>query len=776
MADASMNGNTQLRASPRYHESAYRRSAKATPPDRGHAVLRHVLLGLALLGGFAPWGWADTRPKVALVLSGGGARGFAHVGVLKALEDARVPVDMVVGTSMGAIIGGLYASGMSPAALERELIAIEWGGLFESRAPRQTLSQRRKEDDLQMSPVLMLGFRDGEFRLPGGAVSTRSLEWLLRKYTLGTRHLPDFDALPTPYRAVATDMETGEAVVLSKGDLAGALRASMSVPGVFAPLEMDGRILGDGGLVDNLPVSVARRMGADVVIAVNIGTPLAGRETLGNVVGVTAQMVNILTEQNVQRSIAELTPADLLLTPPLGKFTSANFGNAADIAQLGHDYAKTISASLARFAVDEPVYAQWQSNRHVQPPPSAPLAFVRFEGVPPQRAAQLGKVVDTNARQPLDMETLESDLLQLTASGDYERVDYRLTADAADTSQREGLVFKLDENHWGPNYFRVGLALRTDFQGESDFNLKVTHNRHWLTPGGTEWRNRLEIGDTTAAHTELYHPWGGDRDRFVALQFGYSKRKQMLYDTQGRSLALLSKRKLWAGIDHGWTVGKSGQLGEARLGLFAARRNLTSELASISELSGLGVNWTESGARLSFVSDQLDFANFPQTGYRWTSDLTVGRRSVSTDSEPYNQLEMAGTRAWSWGPHTLNIHARAARVSDVVLGTVDEYSLGGFHNLSGYKPGQVAGNHLLFGRLGYYRRLPAEPVISRAVFVGGTLEAARVWNVGTSLTDSRTKWGMSLYVGADTVVGPVYLGLVHAPRQTTGIYLFVGRP
>jgi len=775
-------GNEALN-NPSYHETRSRRTTQVTP----RVLLRKALLACCIV--CAGSGWAATsaaadspgaasphRPKVALVLSGGGARGFAHVGVLKALEAARVPVDMVVGTSMGAIIGGLYASGMTPDALERELIAIEWGGLFESRAPRQTLSQRNKEDDLQMSPVLSLGFRDGEFRLPSGAISTRSLEWLLRRYTLHTRHLAHFDALPTPYRAVATDMETGEPVVLADGDLAGALRASMSVPGVFAPLEMNGRILGDGGLVDNLPVQVARSMGADVVIAVNIGTPLAGRETLGNVLGVTAQMVNILTEQNVQRSIATLTPADLLLSPPLGSFTSASFSNAKDIAKLGSDYARTITASLERFSVDEANYAQWHARRNLQQTAATHLAFVQFEGVPKERAQQLQRLVDTAPGHPIDMAVLEDDLIQLTASGDYERVDYQLRNAAG--AAGEGLVFKLAENNWGPNYFRVGLSLRTDFQGEGEFNLKINHRRHWLTPNGTEWRNQLEIGNTTSLMTELYHPWGGERDRFVSAHVAVSKTKVMLYAATGESLALLGKRKLGLGLDHGWTVGRAGALGEMRLGLFVARRAVTVELASDSVTNGRDneVNWTETGARARFVSDQLDHAHFPQEGHRLTGELAAGRRKQGSVDQHFNQLELTGTRAYTWGAHTFNLHARAARVSDELLGAVDEYSLGGFHNLSGYKPGQLAGNHIVFGRLGYYRRLAAEPVISRALFVGGTLEMGKVWNEAATRSTNKTQWGMSLYLGADTVIGPVYFGLMHAPKQDTSIYLLVGRP
>ena len=198
------------------------------------------------------------RPRIGLVLSGGGARGLAHVGVLKVLEELQIPIDVITGTSMGAIVGGLYASGMRAADLDRALRAVNWGEVFTNRVQRQQLSQRRKEEDFEIAAAIELGLRDGELLLPSGAVSSRGLESLLRRYTLPVRGVARFDDLPIRFRAVATDMETGAAVVLDSGDLALALRASMSVPGAFAPTEVDGRVLGDGGLVNNLPIDVAR--------------------------------------------------------------------------------------------------------------------------------------------------------------------------------------------------------------------------------------------------------------------------------------------------------------------------------------------------------------------------------------------------------------------------------------------------------------------------------------------------------------------------------------
>lgn len=724
---------------------------------------------------------AAARPKVALVLSGGGARGFAHVGVLKALEAARVPVDMIVGTSMGAIVGGLYASGMTADELEREILAVQWGDLFNSREPRQLLSQRRKEEDFELSPVLALGFREGEFRLPTGAVSSRSLEMLLRRYTLPTRHLTSFDQLPTPFRAVATDMETGQPVVMDSGDLATALRASMSVPGVFSPVTVGERILGDGGLVDNLPVGVARRMGADVIIAVNIGTPLAGRETLGTVLGITAQMVNILTEQNVQASIATLTPSDLLLTPPLGKLTSADFERAPELVRIGREYADTVTAALQRFSAPQDRYARWVSAR-VQAAVGntervGRIASIRFEGVNERRAERLEAGLDTSVGQRVDVDRIEDDLQKLAAAGDYERIDYSLVRRPG--TDQEDLAILLRENNWGPNYLRLGIDLRTDFQGQGAFNLRLSHNRHWLNDSGAEWRNRVQLGETLGVFSEIYQPLGLASERFVAAYIDGRVRKVELFAPSGEALALVQRQGVQVGADIGWPIGLRGTIGEMRLGVIGAQRSTTPEL--VSRAIPLNVaqtqRWREAGVRATVMADQLDYANFPSRGYRAMGEAVVGRRSYDNlPSGPFDRVEASVTAVKSWGPHTLNVGARLARASDVPLGAVDEYSLGGFQQLSGYRVGQVAGNYLAFGRLTYYRRLPFDAGPARALFAGGSLEAGNAWANRRDVSLRDLRGAGSLFIGADTGIGPLYLSLVSAPKGFTGLYLFLGRP
>lgn len=724
------------------------------------------------------------KPKVALVLSGGGARGLTHVGVLKVLEDMKVPVDYVVGTSMGAIIGGLYAAGMSADDLESEILKVDWGDVFERREPRQLLSQRRKEEDFELSPVLTFGYRDGEFRLPTGAVSTRSLELLLRRYTLSTRLLATFDGLPTPFRAVATDMETGRAVVLDHGDLAVALRASMSVPGVFSPVEVDGRILGDGGLVNNLPIDVARRMGADVVIAVNIGTPLAGRETLGSLLGITTQMVNILTEQNVQASIATLKPEDLLIQPSLGDLTSADFEKAPQLVRIGEAHARDMTAALQRFTVDTSTYAQWQASRGMNAQAYAErmgqIKAVRFEGVPEQRAEQLALALDSTPGQRVDVARIEDDLKVLAASGDYERVDYRLERVRDNTD--ETLVIGLRENDWGPNYLRLGMDLRTDFDGRGAFNLLIGHNRHWLNDSGTEWRNRLQLGETLAGYSEIYQPLGRANDSFVAGYVDASIKRLEVYGSDGDALGIGRRQGLRLGADYGWPIGLLGRYGDMRLGVQLGLHKAIPDLvaASVSEDEELIATqkWRDVGVRAALISDQLDYANFPSAGYRFQSELAAGdRRVVNTDEHrSFTRLEMQGSFVQSWGAHTLNLGGRFARATSVPVGAIDEYSLGGFQQLSGYRVGQVAGNYLLFGRATYYRRLPWSVSVARALFAGGSLEAGNAWDSRRDISVHGLRWGTSLFIGADTGVGPLYLSVVSAPKGYTGLYLFLGRP
>jgi len=743
-------------------------------------------LSLAWLSSASPAMAADeastatppTRPRIGLVLSGGGARGLSHVGVLKVLERYRVPVDVIAGTSMGAIIGGLHASGMSAKDLEKELLNVNWDAVFANRVSRQELSQRRKEEDFDISPVIEIGMRDGEWRVPLGAISGRGLETLLRRYTLPVRSVQKFDDLPTPFRAVATDMENGQAVVLSEGDLALALRSSMSVPGVFAPTEVRERLLGDGGLVNNLPIDVARSMGADIVIVVNIGTPLSGRSTLGSLGGLTSQMINILTEQNVQRSLASMKPTDVLILPQLGELTSGDFAKTRELIDLGELGAEALAARLQTLTLSPEDYVRWKARKARDTTPQATVAAIRFEGTTLTNPSRFASLLESAVGQPFDPAMAERDARRLAASDDYVRADYALVS----RPEGETLVFDLEDKPWGPHYFRIGLDMSTDLRGKSDFNIKISHNRHWLTRNGTEWRNHLQIGKVPRIFSELYHPlnWtvGLSNDWFVA-GYGEAERREMaVYNsTDGEEQGRYYRNTGRVGLDLGQ---RWGQWGSVRLGVTHLALRVEPQILSV-DYTGPTNSFTtrETGLRLGVVVDQLDFANFPQHGYRINSEVVHGRRrdSLTGDgSERFTRFEAEGSLVGSWGNDTLNANARVFHADQTPGAGLGRYSLGGFQHMSGYLPGQIEGNYLLFSRLAYYHRLEYVPVLTRGLFLGGSLEAGNAWNKSSEVSLGDLRSGMSLFAGADTGLGPVYLGLTHAPRGSTGLYLFIGRP
>jgi NTE family protein len=713
----------------------------------------------------------EPRARVGLVLSGGGARGLAHVGVLKVLEAQHIRIDAIAGTSMGAIVGGLYASGLSAQEVEREVSAIDWTRVFEPRLERQHLSQRRKEEDFEFSALFEFGLRDGELRAPVAAVSTRRLESLLRRYTLPVRTIDAFDRLPIPFRAVATDLETGAAVVLDHGDLALALRSSMSVPGVFAPIEADGRVLGDGGLVNNVPIDVVRAMGVDVVIVVNVGTPLAGRDSLNSALGVTTQMINILTEQNVQRSLATLGERDVLVAPSLGTLTSSDFEHAAELIALGERGADAALAKLRLLARSADEFAQWRAGLPREQPPEATLAGVTFEGSTITNPARFAAQLESQPGQPFERSRAERDVRSLMASGDYLRVDYRLVT----RDGRDELLFDLDDKPWGPNYLRVGLDLSTDFEGRGSFNLKLSHNRHWLTPSGTEWRNRVQIGAVPSVFTEIYHPlnWtiGLSNDWFIAAYASAERRNGTIYNGRGDELARYKRKEARVGLDIGqpW-----GRFGEVRLGLTTQRVSATPTLVS-AEVADVAqpLRATDVGARLAVVVDQLDFASFPTQGYRLVSQLSLGEGSAAGR---FQQLEASAIGVQSFGAHTFSLFGAVRGASQREPQAIGRYELGGFHQLSGYRDGQLLGNYIAFTRLTWYWRLPYAPLAARGLFVGATAEAGNAWATKIEARHGDLRTGMSVFVGADTGLGPLYLGLTHAPQGQTGVALFLGRP
>ncbi len=344
----------------------------------------------------------NQRPRVGLVLGGGGARGAAHIGVLKELERLRIPVDVIAGTSMGAIVGGLYASGMTADELEELAGSLDWAAALTDKPDREDLSFRRKQDDTQFPIDFELGVRGADLVLPKGVIQGQKLDLLLRELTMRVSHIRDFDDLPIPFRAVASDIERGEAHVMGSGDLARSMRASMSVPGVFAPVRIRGRSLVDGGLTGNLPVEVMQQMDVDVIIAVDVEFPLYGREELGSALAISEQMLTILIRKETLRQIDHLEEHDILIRPELGTYGSSDFGNIVETIEPGAFAARAQSEKLRSFAVDQATYDDYQARRAAPQQTGSELAFVRVVHEGKLSPAVLESRLSVKAGDPID--------------------------------------------------------------------------------------------------------------------------------------------------------------------------------------------------------------------------------------------------------------------------------------------------------------------------------------------------------------------------------------
>ena len=706
------------------------------------------------------------RPKICLVLSGGGARGAAHVGVLKVLEELRVPIDCIAGTSMGSLVGSAYATGTSIPEMEKIIAGISTEMLFKENPPREELSMRSKQDDYKIFFTPELGLKRGEIQLGKGVVTGVQLETVLRELAKAKGYY-HFDELPIPFRAVATDLVTGKKVVFSEGELANVMRASMSVPGAVAPAEFGGMMLVDGMLTSNLPVETAREMGADVVIAVNVGTPLLKREELNGLMGVAGQMLSILTEQNVQASLASLKSTDILITPELGNFSTADFDHLPRIAPLGEEAARKAAAQLAQYSLPAGEYAALREQQKVAVVPDLhPVDEIRFENLQRVNPGSVQAVVKTKPGQAVDQKTLDSDMRRIYGTGDFEHVNYRFLEEPG----RRVLAVDAVEKSWGPDYLRFGLGLTTDFSGDAYFNILASYRKTWLNSLGAEWRTDLQVGRTSSLQTELYQPLNAEGSFFVAPHANIERRTANIYEGD-HHIATYDMFSTQAGADVGMNFGRYG---EFRLGALAGV--LKPSLDTGPETLSPGESRINQGAYTArLVLDQLDSVHFPRYGWRAGYKIFNSNESLGAD-DSYTKWDADASGAYSFGEHTINVALKAGgKVGADNLPRYDQFQWGGFLQQSGYATGQLTGESLRFGRLMYYRRILRGSIFEGA-YGGISLEASKVRNPLVPGNSEDLLKSASVFVAADTPVGPAYLGYGHAADGNSSFYFYLGRP
>jgi NTE family protein len=711
----------------------------------------------------APDASVKPRPKIALVLSGGGARGFAHIGVLRALQELRIPVDFVVGTSMGSVVGGAYAAGSSVEQLELLVRRTDWNAVVADRPPRDELIYRRREEDLLLPSRIEFGVHEDGVSLPPAAAGNEALELALTSILpSGTRDKPA-NLLQLPFRSVASDLVTGELVELSDAPLFLAMRASLAVPGVFAPVRVNQRLLVDGGLVRNLPVDVAREMGADIIIAVNVGTPLAPEKELVSAVSVAQQMLQILTEQNVQRSLKELRPSDILVQPNLGGIGFLDFGRYDRAMKEGEAAVRAMSEKLVKLALPEAQYAAYEVKRLSAPVAiDQPVLLTKLEVAPSGRINPKELEVQSGLKigQMVTSEQATAAGNQLFGRGDLARVETEVRDDESGRS----VLIKPTEAEWAHSRLRVGLELNSDFSENNAFEIKALHVLSSLNDWGAELRTTARVGTARVLSNQFWQPLGAGSQWYVAPTLEFASGATDIFNNNGLRQARYAYDYTSTQIALGRQLGRWGDLRYT-----VARTNSNAHYTIPEDLTRQHVSQTVQ--TLSFNVDTLDTIAFPTRGTLFSLDWQRALHANDVAAAVPAQQQVKGLEAFHVGRWAGHVYAEWARSQ----GGAADNNLGGFLRLSGTTPESVVGSRTVLGRVVMARSIGAMPAaLGGDVRLGFSLEAGGAYSPTDPLRWGKLKNAASGFIAVDTRFGPLYFGAGTTKGGNSSAYLFLG--
>jgi len=734
-----------------------------------------IALGLLLLGFHTNAEEVEAKsfhdgPKIGVVLGGGGARGAAHVGVLRKLEELNIPIDYIAGTSMGSIVAGLYAAGLTPDEIEEAIKTIDWESLFDDAPPREELSFRRKRDDELNLVGAKLGVSSDGVKISKAVVQGQKFDLELNKLTHDVAHVEDFNEMAIPFRAVATDIATGEAVVLDHGNLALALRASMSVPAAFAGVDIEGKYLVDGGVANNLPINVVRDMGADIVIAVSVASPLKTRDEIQSSLDVISQLVDLLTYRNVQQQIASLEDSDILIHPELGDITSADFSRAYQAIEKGEVAATRHEQRLRKLSVSGEEYQNYLAWREEFAKQAATdqdqiLAFFEIDNDSPLSDSFILSRVTDQTGQILDVALLESEISELYGLDVFENVRYELKTRGNET----GVILHVIQKGWGPNYLQGGLATGGNLKGDSSINVSLAYTRTMINSLNGEWRTYAQLGDSPKLVTELYQPLDfnskfyfnpklllADQYNLKAYDGDYAVGEYRIH-RYGASLAVGSELGAWGDLRLTW------------------RRYRGEVEARVGQPPDLDDGFQGGELVPSFYVDKLDSLDFPNNGHLLLFEWVDSDERYGADDN-FEQYRFDSLYAKTWGRQTYWGGLKIYTSVDDKAPYQNQFQAGGFQNLSGYQFNELNGQHYGLMRLGTMRKV--NDFQWMPAYVGVTFELGEVSSDHEEFlhnSDNLITSG-NVFFGLDTGIGPLYFAYGNSEGGNDSFYVFLGRP
>jgi NTE family protein len=705
------------------------------------------------------------RPRIGLVLGGGGAKGFAHIGVLKELERLHVPVDVVTGTSMGAVVGSMYAVGNDADGVDSIAHRIDWNAIFSDKLSRDELSFRRKVEQGTILLDYKLSFDNGKPVFPKGVLGYQRLYTTLQGVLAKDRTVAKFDDFATPFRAIATDIGTGDAVTLGGGDIASAVFASMAIPAAFPPVQRDGRLLVDGGVANNVPINPARALGVDALIVVDIGEPPMRSENITSALDVLNQMQLLLGYAVVRDQIASLKPTDVLIKPDITGLSVTGFDKVDLGIERGRDAARKLEAQLRRYSLSDADWAAYKRDRAARAATvNAPrVDYIKIVNTSKTANDRILAAMTTKAPTVLDGEKITRDVNAIYDIGGFDSVTYNLVRDGA----RQGLEIDARRSPYDTRYFQFGMLLSTDFGAATDFSLAVAYVDRDFLGSGWEWRGGARVGSDNFFDVDLYKQW--NRVFFRPYAYWHRLSTQVVQTGNSAVNGTLAVITAGAGAQTGLVFGNTASI------------YVGAEIGGVNPLSGsvpTGVpnGWNRDVSwEVGAIYDTADSLTFPTKGsfaqLEFSDHLTALGGNFTRE-----ELRANLQHAITFGRTSVVLGGKFGGTWNAIDNFVGTQQLGGFLRLSGLPQDSLIGQQSLLGRLVVYNRVSDKsPIMDLPLYLGGSIEAGNVFRSPSDVDLGRLRTSFSGFVAADTLIGPLFLGYGHSSGGNNAIYLIIGR-
>ena len=684
----------------------------------------------------------QNRPKIGVALEGGGAMGLAHIGVLKWFEEHHIPVDYVAGTSMGGLIGGFYATGMTPEEMQKLIEGLDWRKILDDRTPYEDLSYRRKEDQRAYPNSLIFGLRHG-LSAPAGLIAGHQIGLLIDRVTLPYYGISSFDDMPVPFRCVATDLVSGQSHVFKDGPLAIALRSTMSIPGAFSPVREGKAVYVDGGLLDNLPTDVVRKMGAEIVIAVHLEPAPVQADDIRSVFSVLNHSVSAVVTENEVRSL-EL--ADSIISVPLGEFTTVDYAESESIMQRGYEAAKAKARMLEAFALNDTDWDAYFQARKARERTELPVPqFVKVEGTSERQAVDVARYLKGVPNKPIEPLKLDRALTRLTGVGRFDSASYWLTEEDG----KAGLLVRVVEKNDAPPMFQTAFEVDGSQAGNVDFTTGTRFTFMDVAGYRSEWRTDLLLGNTYGIQTELYRPFRAESRWFFAPHADASDTTFQIY-AKNDPLADYRIYRINIGGDVGYSFGRFSEL---RVGYEVGSLNTKLRLGT-PEIPSLAGRVGQS--HLHYLLDHTDDPVIPRRGFSAESNFRwFDQNPGATSAFPSMDLKLGYFQPISQ-PASIFVQGEGGTTFGTTSTGIPQFFLGGPLRLSAYGNNEFQGNQYYLFRAGYMRDLlTLPPFVGKKVYAVGAYEIGKMYGV---TADSNLPNDVAAGFLAETAVGPFFIG------------------